>query len=211
MKFTNGYLGLVWEVPLGSDLGYGYVRFTALEHHFGTYARILNHRSATKIKHFDESIFAKFDELVAPFLGYGGPPKRGDSKWKAIGYLPMKDEDYQVPDMKGSRTNGDSPYSVEWGVIRGTSTGDYLKKNESGDPLLLNFQQVKHLGFYGHLNLKFATFRVILEWMKILGMDYMDYQNQDVPDDILKDQKYIVSVSTPYSEVPKALRSRVII
>ena len=55
-----------------------------------------------------------------------------------------------------------------------------------------------------------ATPRVTLEWMKILGLDYMNYENQDVPQDFLEDQKYYVTVSTPYLEVPKEIRGKVI-
>ena len=166
MKLTDGYLGLVWEIPLGTELGYGYARFTALENHFGTYVRILNHRFTERIKKFDEVVFSQYDELVAPFLGYGGPPQRRDGKWKAIGHLLMKSEDYHLPDMKGGYTGGVSAYSTKWGVVRGTAASDYLKNDESGDPLLLKFEQVRHLGYHGHSNLKFATVRVILEWMK---------------------------------------------
>ena len=46
--------------------------------------------------------------------------------------------------------------------------------------------------------------------MKILGLDYMNYENQDVPQDFLEDQKYYVTVSTPYLEVPKEIRGKVI-
>lgn len=211
MKLTNGYLGLVWEIPLGINLGYRYARFTALENHFGTYVRILSHRFTEGVKKFDGTVFAQYDELVAPFLGYGGPPQRGAGKWKAIGYLPMKSEDYHLPDMKGGYTDQSASYSTEWGIVRDTSAGNYLKKDESGDPLLLKFERVRHLGYYGHQNLKFATVRVILEWMKILGLDFMNYENHTVPQDFLADQKYIVSVSTPYSEVPREIRGKCII
>jgi hypothetical protein len=210
MKLTNGYLGLIWEVPLGPDLGYGYVRFTALEDHFGTYVRILNHRSLSRKKGFDADEFASHDELVAPFLGFGRPPGRGDNRWKPIDYWPMQDVDYELPDMKTGGSLTSSPELADWCIIRGMTVGDYLRNNRD-ELIRFNFNQVKHLGFYGHMNLKFATIRVILEWIKILGMDYMNYENQDVPQDFLEMQKYYVSVSTPYSEVPKEIRGKVIL
>ena len=209
MKLENGYLGLIWEVSLGLDLGYGYVRFTALDDQFGDYVRILNHRSPTKLKQFNVEEFATYDELVAPFLGYGRPPQRGENRWKSTGYLPMQGNDYELPDMKVGDARLAPPESVDWFIIRGTSVGDYLR-DENGDTTAFKYNQIKHLGFYGHLNLKMATPRVTLEWMKILGLDYMNYENQDVPQDFLEDQKYYVTVSTPYLEVPKEIRGKVI-
>jgi hypothetical protein len=210
MKLTNGYLGLVWEVPLGPDLGYGYARFTVLEGHFGAYVRILNHRSVERVKQFNESEFAKFDELVAPFLGYAGVPQRGDDKWKAIGYLPMKESDFDLPDLKVSYPEVFPPEKNEWFVNRGTVASDVLRDG-TGEVIVFPYESVKHLGYYVHVNLKYSTVRVILEWMKILGMDYMSYENQDLPQDFLADQKYYVSVSVPYTEVPKEIRGKVIL
>lgn len=46
---------------------------------------------------------------------------------------------------------------------------------------------------------------------EILDLDFMNYVNHTVPQDFLADQKYIVSVSVPYSEVSKEVRGKCII
>lgn len=210
MKLTTGYRGLVWEVPLGQELGYGYTRFTDLDNHFGNFVRILNYRSTTKLKHFSVEDFSFYDELVAPFLALGSPLQRGEGRWRAVGYLPMREEDYQLQDFKGTYPTTFTPEEQLWGICRGITAGDWLR-DKTGESIKFTYNQVKHLGtFDGHQNLRYSTCRIVLEWMKVQGMDYMGYVDPSVPTDFLNRQKYCVSVSMPYSEVPVEIRGKVI-
>lgn len=210
MKLINGYRGLIWEVPLGEELGYAYVRFTDLDDHFGNFVRILNYRSVTKLKYFDAEKFSSYDELVAPFLALGRPVQRGEKRWRAVGYIPMRESDYHLPDFKGTHPWTFKPEKQLWYIIRGVTPGDCLR-DESRELIEFTYTQVKHLSIYdGHQNLRYSTCRIILEWMKVLNMDYMTYVDPDMPIDFLERQKYCVLVSMPYSEVPIEIRGRVI-
>ena len=42
-------------------------------------------------------------------------------------------------------------------------------------------------------------------------MDYIEYRNDEVAQDFLYDQKFRVALSTPYTEVPKEIRGKVIL
>ena len=209
MKLVNGYQGLVWEVALGSELGFGYVRSMDIPEHYGWYLDILNYRSQTKIKKFDFEQFKSFDELVAPILGINFPSQRGEDRWKPLGYLPISPERLIAPDMKASDGISSEPESLGWFVIRGTSGSDLLT-DDNVEPIIFRYNQVMHLGFYGHNNLRWITPRIILEWMKVLNMDYQAYQTQSVPKDFLSNHKFFVSVSTPYTETPLEHRNKLI-
>ncbi|KAB7733033.1 hypothetical protein F5984_03585 [Rudanella paleaurantiibacter] len=210
MKLTNGYSGLVLEVTLGPKIGYGYVRLTQIDSQFGFYTSILDCRRGEPIKRFDFEEFVKLDDLVAPFLTVGRPPRKGKFKWRPLGYLPMEGKDYVIQDFKGGYPGNQAPELTKWSVVRGTAASEVVR-DDAGEVMMFSYEQVKHLGYYGHMSLSEATSRIILEWMKILKMDYIGYEDEEFPKDLLAKQKIQVSVSIPYSEVPKEIRGKVII
>jgi hypothetical protein len=207
MKLTNGYQGLIWEVPMGPELGFAYVRTTIIKEQVAIYTSILAYRSHRRLASFNEVNFDEIDDLVAPFMGLGAPTQKGENRWKALGYVSVNLNSLLVPDLKASHPLTIPPEKNSWGVFRGCATSDVLR-DDRGEAIFFSYEKIKHLGYYGHTFLKFATPKIILEWMKILGLDYLNYETDVVYSSTLWEYKYAVLTSVPYSEVPPEIRGK---
>jgi len=215
MKLENGYQSLVWEVPLTNQLGYGYVQTinpNELGHVSPSFLlKILDHHSEIPLKKFDGEYFQQFDMLTSHLLSMGRPPQRkGDVKWKAVGYLPLVPSDYLLPESKTLSWPDDLPFSpnvipreANWPIYWGGALADYYAERAT-------YEQSKHLGWLTHFNVAFVHHRITMEWMRKLGLDYSQYQTKQWSDEFLRNQKYQVKTTVLFSEVDPAVRGKAI-
>ncbi|RIV19103.1 hypothetical protein DYU11_26805 [Fibrisoma montanum] len=215
MKLENGYQGLVWEVPLTNQLGYAYVQTidpNQLGHVSPSFLlKILDYRSEVALKKFELEHFQQFDLLTSHLLSMGTPPQRkGEVRWKAVGYLPLIPFDHLLPESKILNNQSDEPFDYDkipqdatWVVYWGGALADYYKEYAT-------YEQVKHLGWLTHFNVAFVHHRITMEWMRKLGLDYTQYQTKQWSEEFLMLQKYQVKTTTLFSEVDPAIRAKAI-
>ena len=208
-EIVDSHHGMVWEVPMTQDLGFAYVQTISMSSfsQMGTLVKILNYRSNESFKSKDEEFFKQFDFLTSPILGINPPPQRGNNKWRKLGYLPLRQEDLTCQEFISPSPFIGYPDYIKclWAVYRGTSLDSQF------EDIRFNYEQVKHLSFIDFTNLRFMRHRIIMEWMKYLGMDYEKYETEDSPSYInIEDQKYFVKCGVNYSEVDQSTRGRAI-
>lgn len=215
MKLTDGFQGLVWQVPLTNQLGYAYVQTinpNELGHVSPSFLlKILDYRSESPLKKFDSDQFQQFDMLTSHLLSMGTPPQRtGDTRWKAVGYLPLTPFDHLLPEFKGRSypadfflPQGEIPQDANWLVFWGGAVAEYYKEHAT-------YEQVKHLGWLTHFNVAFIHHRITMEWMRKLGLDYYQYYTRQWDEEFLMGQKYQVKTTVLFSEVDPAIRAKAI-
>ncbi|GAB2560314.1 hypothetical protein [Spirosoma areae] len=216
MKYKDEYPydGLVWEVPMMENLGFAYVQTIdprPLDTGFPSFImKILNLRSDQPISKFDVEFFSSIDMLTSHLLFMGKPPQRkGDSKWKALGYLPITSFDRIIPESK-LLEKYDEPFSYyeiprnsKWNVYFDGSLAYYYKESAS-------FDQVKHLGHLTHFNVAYIHHRITMEWMRTLRLDYTQYYTKQWDREFLEKQKYEVVTTILFSEIDSAIRGKAI-
>lgn len=215
MKLTNGFQGLVWQVPLTNQLGYAYVQTinpNELGHVSPSFLlKILDYRSENPLKKFDPDQFQQFDMLTSHLLSMGTPPQRtGDTRWKAVGYLPLTPFDHLLPEYKTLDYQSDFPFDYNeipqdpiWVVYWGGALADYYREYATYD-------QVKHLGWLTHFNVAFIHHRITMEWMRKLGLDYDQYYTKQWSELFLKNQKYQVKTTVLFSEIDPPIRAKAV-
>ena len=215
MKLENGYQGLVWEVPLTDQLGYAYVQTidpNQLGHVSPSFLlKILDYHSTSPLGKFNPEQFQQFDMLTAHLLSMGTPPQRkGEARWKAVGYLPLTSFDHLLPEFKGLDNQSDEPFDYDnisqdenWLVFWGGALCDYYKEYAT-------YEQVKHLGWLTHFNVAFIHHRITMEWMRKLGLDYNQYQTKQWSKEFLILQKYEIKTTVLLSEVNSDIRGKAI-
>lgn len=206
METEKVIVGTVWEVPLELDLGYGYLKLidSCYLDSWGwlVYIYDLNRRDQWKGK--DISTFNDIDYLTSPLLGFHNPPQRGEKRWKKLGILPLLNEECLLPEFKAYQNKLLSPHEQKWSVTIG---GSAQYANKYGDR---DYETVKHLGCFGHKSLRVFSHRVTMEWLRKLGMDYNYYEANEVDSDFIRNQKYEISITPLYTEVPKNIRNRIL-
>lgn len=215
MKITNGFQGLVWQVPLRDNLGFAYVQTidpNPLGHISASFLlKILDYHSESPILNFDVDVFQKFDMLTSHLLAMGTPPQRtGEAKWKAVGYLPLTPIDHIFPEFKGLDHQSDLPFSYteipqgkEWMVFWGGAGCDHYSTYGT-------YNQTKHLGWLTHFNIAFVHHRITMEWMRKWGMNYNQYYTRQWSEEFLAGQKYQVMTTVLFDDVDPKIRGKAI-
>lgn len=109
------YDGLAWEVPMSQDLGFAYVQ-TIDPRPMGTgfpsfLMKILNVRHDSPVGQSDADYWQTRDMLTSHILFMGKPPQRkGDCRWKPVGYLPTTPFNRLIPESK-LLSSYDQPFS----------------------------------------------------------------------------------------------------
>lgn len=216
MKYKEEYPydGLVWEVPMSQDLGFAYVQ-TIDPRPAGTgfssfLMKILDVRQDNPVMQFNVDYWQTRDMLTSHILFMGKPPQRkGECRWKPLGYLPITPFDRLIPESK-LLASYDEPFSwyempkhSKWSVYYGGSLADYY--NENAD-----FEQVKHLGHLTHYNVCYVHHRITMEWMRKEGLDYLQYYVKLPVKEYLDKQKYEINTTVLFSEVDLAIRGKAI-
>jgi hypothetical protein len=213
--------GCLVEIPLLKDCGYAYAKII-LPYQFNIEASrclILKvfdyHRDTTidiKTINFIED-FNSYDLLTNPLLLLGTPKLRGKDKCKILGYLPLRDEDFILPDFKIPFGKGIliSEYEdsiPEWFVVSNLDVNKAYKRG------VFPYEKVKHLEIWQHNSYYSLRMRITMEWLRKEGKKIEDYFDLDLPPSgegtLIKVIHNKVRNSIPYCEIPKEIRGKVI-
>ena len=203
---TNPLQGTVWQVPLMNDLGYGYVRYIYPTEFnpiaWGILIYIYDYRSDVSQPKLEVSSFLEKDYLVAPIVTFGRPPQRGVNRWIKLGTLPINSFERIPPDFKLGY--GEYPETMSYGVIKDMYPNEVVDK-------AFDWQEVKHLSVWNHVNLKVICHRITMEWMRKIGLNYFSYTNEGVTVSFLHEQKQQVKSTVLWSGVPLSNRGKVVV
>lgn len=99
MGEISSYHGVLWELTLNENLGFGYVQIidASIYNGWGFLVKIMNYRSEVSRKKIPLEEFNNWDMLTSPLIAAGRIPKKGNIKWQKLGTYPLSQIDLIMP------------------------------------------------------------------------------------------------------------------
>lgn len=169
----------VCEIQLEHGLGYGYILIAITKNYKPTkiksnylVAYPLRIRNTSPMEKNNLIQFEKVKFLRHPILMSTKPRLRGEGKWRQIGFLDSIDIENLIPDFAFPSTSlidAKHPSKVDnWYLVENFNVTDSYSNPTSYD-------KISHIGYWMHHDYVSVTRMITIEWMKVEGIDVLDY------------------------------------